>query len=107
MKEKKESVEEGFYRECSEILGVDSEYKNTKPTAKRYDRETGKLYMPMTSATRWGGREPGNGRYPGFGTIRMFSTNLIHVSLNKPIRVHKTFTSTEEVLEFLREIIRI
>lgn len=89
-----------FYRACEDILGTKTEYKEQKLYIK-FDRETGKPYKILTRATRWGGREPGNGRFPGNGLIRVFGTQ-IHVTLHNP-NVNGTFNSFDEVLKELEE----
>lgn len=63
--------EEDFSRECAAILGADDLYR-----ARTFARRT-----------RWNNRDPGNGRFPGFGTIRMFAPH-----------------SAEEALALLREL---
>jgi hypothetical protein len=102
MKTKRE-VEEDFYLTCAEILGASTTYKDATPFP-RWDRETGQMYIPGTRATRWGGREPGNGRFPGFGIIRLFGPTNIQVCLTNPISVQRYFTSMDAVLIFLRKI---
>lgn len=79
---------EEFYNECAKILNSDQEF--IPNISKRHNR--------------WGPRQPGNGRFPEFGTIRVFSEQYIHVALNKPESVVKTFDGKEKVLEFLREL---
>ena len=88
-----------FYRECEDILGVKTKYKEQK-LYNKVDRETGEIYKVPTRATRWGGREPGNGRFPGRGMIRVFGST-IHVSLRDPV-VSGIFSSFEDVLVALR-----
>lgn len=99
----KQEVEEEFYSKCAEILGASTTYKDATPFP-RWDRYTGQMYIPGTRATRWGGREPGNGRFPGFGIIRLFGHHNIQVCLTKPISVQRYFTSMADVLVFLEEI---
>lgn len=78
-------VEEGFYQTCAELLSTTHAYK---PWVGR-------------PPNRWNNRHPGNGRYPGFGTIRMYGPNLIHVSLRSPIQVTRVCRSPEEVFALL------
>lgn len=78
---------ETFYNKCAELLGVDHDYL---PFQYRY-------------RTRWNNRTPGSGRYPGFGIIRKFGSQ-IHVALNHPIRHHGIYNSEEEVLTFLQNL---
>ncbi len=77
-----------FYSECARLLNSDHEFVDNIPVRRG----------------RWGPRYPGNGRFPGFGTIRIYSDILIHMSLNRPETIVKTFDSKEKVLEFLREL---
>lgn len=93
-----------FYEKCAEIVGVASEYVNRK-SLRRYNRETGEYYDTGTFNNRWGGREAGNGRFPGIGTIRDFGT-VIHLSLNNP-SFSGTYTSYEDALIALQEIFPI
>ncbi len=89
-----------FYKACEDILGTKTEYKEQKLYTK-FDRETGKPYQIATRAGRWGGREPGNGRFPGRGLIRVFGST-IHVALNDP-KVSGIFNSMEDALQALEE----
>lgn len=82
------SVEEKFYCEVAEILGLESPFE-TNPY---------KYYR-----TRWNNRKPGNGRFEGYGLVRYFGPNLVHVVLQKPKKINETFTSTSEALKFLKE----
>lgn len=84
-------IHEEFYNECAKILGSDQKFIPNIPKSRG-------------RSGRWGPRQPGNGRFPEFGTIRIFSDTLIHMSLNKPETIVKTFDSKEKVLEFLREL---
>ena len=95
--------EKEFYKECVKIVGTESEYTTPKKISKRFNRETGEMYQPPTSATRWGGREPGNGRFPGLGLIRCFGSNCIQVNIKNPT-LSKTYESYEEALDALREV---
>ena len=90
IKENKE-VEERFYQECAELLCVSNTYRPF-PTSAHYKR-------------RWYNREAGNGRFEGFGLIRMFSENCIHVSLKKPFSINRIFNSPEDVITALRRVI--
>lgn len=86
MNEKKKAVEE-FYQRCSDMLGTENTYVERHQYWYR---------------SRWNNRAPGSGRFPGYGTIRMFSPNCIHVSLLKPVECNRTFESAEEVYAFLQ-----
>jgi hypothetical protein len=70
MNEEKKMVEEGFYREVARILGCEQEHEY-RP-------------FPYSKRTRWNHRMPGNGRYPGHGMVRRYSSGLIHVALKDP-----------------------
>jgi hypothetical protein len=87
MEKEKKMVEERFYQEVAELLCVPNTYRP----------------QPFAYKTRWNNRGAGNGRFPGFGLIRMFSENCIHVSLSRPMAVNRFFKSTDEVTGFLRQ----
>lgn len=88
-----------FYAACAELLGTEHHWRDSRPRP-RVDRLTGALYTPSTRATRWGGREPGNGRFPGFGLIRCFG-HRVQVALKAPVRCTAVFASRREALEGL------
>lgn len=98
----KEMTQEEFYRACAELLGVETEYRDATPKPRWSHTHQAIVKLP-TKATRWSGREPGNGRFTGCGVIRMFSPTCIHVSLKHPIKVNRTFASQQEVLDLLHE----
>ena len=81
MNEKDFEAEGRFYTRCAEILGCDHNYRpwNGRPP------------------NRWNNRTPGNGRFPGYGTIRRFSSNAIHVSLRVPQAINAVFHQEEDV----------
>lgn len=85
MNEEKHAVEQGFYQRCAELLGASHTYK---PWVHH-------------KITRWNNRTPGNGRFPGFGTIKMFGPTLIHVSLRHPCVVNRVCRSQDEVFALL------
>lgn len=70
-----------FYTQCGEILGIEHDW-NT-PVARR---------------TRWNARFLGNGRYPGFGLIRVYGSQIM-VTTKQGTKMFKT---AEEVYEYLR-----
>lgn len=72
-----------FYQQCADILGIKHEF--TVRYAKR---------------TRWNHRNPGNGRFSGYGTIRWFSRENIHLAFHSPL-VTMTFSSPDECLGWL------
>lgn len=79
---------EEFYQKCSEILDIEHKFK----TIWKNERRSG----------RWGPREPGNGRFPGFGLIRWFGPNYIHMTGKG---INKSFTSPENALEYLSKLL--
>lgn len=70
-------TDEEFYTKVAEVLETD--YTFWKPTG---------LWKK-----RWGPRDPGNGRYPGHGLVRIFGSQ-VHVSLYDP-PLSKVFDSKE------------
>jgi hypothetical protein len=90
MTQETDSVEK-FYQDVAELLGVENNYE--------YNRYT----VGGTYRTRWNNRKPGNGRFEGYGLIRFFGPECIHVALNKPVHINQVFTSTEEVLSVLKK----
>lgn len=78
-----------FYNRCAEILGT------------QYECEP----FPYRRRTRWNNRIPGSGRYPGYGLIRKFGSQ-IQVHLRYPVEHSKVYNTTEEVLRFLESIPR-
>ena len=80
---------EGFYAKCSEILESPNVY-TPRPFRKR---------------TRWNNRGAGNGRFEGYGLIRVFGLNLIHISLKHPRTINEKFASFEDALAFLEGIV--
>lgn len=93
-----------FYEECGKILGVSTEYKEQK-LYNKFDRETGQKYKVPTRGNRWGGREPGNGRFPKRGLIRVFG-NSIHIALHTP-KLNGLYNSFDEALIALNEAVAI
>lgn len=75
-----------FYAECDRILGQVHE----PPKVHKY-------------RGRWGPREPGPGRYEGYGLIRWFSPALVHMALKHPRSISKT-VSTDEAIRILEEL---
>ena len=93
-----------FYQRCAQILNTEHNYVDLKPRIK-FDRITGEKIQTSTAYTRWGPRIPGNGRFPGFGLIRVFSPEKIFVNFSKPKSVSKMFNSYDEVINFLEELV--
>jgi hypothetical protein len=84
-----EKLSEEFYNKCAELLGVE------------YDCQP--FPWPNYKRTRWNNRAAGSGRYPGYGIIRKFGSQ-IHVALSNPISHHGIYNSEEEVFIFLRNL---
>ena len=84
MKSKNWTVEQGFYQQCAERLGAHHHYRP----------------FPYSRRTRWNAREPGNGRFPGFGLIRL-SGDTVHMQLRAPAGVNRWFATREAALDFL------
>lgn len=99
--EEKVKIEEDFYGECAEILGTEHEYRDQVPRPK-VSRD-GVVYTPSTTQTRWGPRTPGNGRFPGFGLIRLFWPNTVQINLTKPKIISITIEGREQALDYLRK----
>jgi len=82
---------ERFYQDVSDLLGIESNYE----------------YNPYTRGgtyrTRWNNRAPGNGRFEGYGLIRFFGPNVIHVALNNPVHMNRIFESKADVLAALKK----
>jgi hypothetical protein len=57
--------------------------------------------FPHDYRTRWNDRGAGRGRYPGFGTVRLFG-DTVHVSLRRPLAVCLVVEGREQALEALR-----
>lgn len=78
-----------FYNKIAEILNSETTY--IEP------------YFGNKRITRWNNRNPGNGRYPGYGIIHMYSENFIQLNFYSH---RKTFTSTEDVLNFINTLVQ-
>lgn len=79
---------EEFYRRCADLLGTS------------YDC-TG---LDAPYRTRWNNRRPGNGRFPGFGIIRLHGEE-VHVSLRHPISASRHISGRAAAIEWLaREV---
>ncbi|MXQ14795.1 hypothetical protein [Microvirga makkahensis] len=81
MNDEHHELEEAFNQECARLLGAMHTYRSW----------IGRL------PKRWNNRHPGNGRVPGFGTIRMYAPNQIHVGLRYPALVSKVCRSNDDV----------
>jgi hypothetical protein len=82
---KKEEGSVDFYRKISQALGCEYECKK----------------FPYSRRTRWNNREPGSGRYPGFGIVRRFSANCILINLHNP-PINGIFFSEQAVLDAIQ-----
>lgn len=90
MKEEREARigrEQDFYNRVAKILQIEYNY-----------------IVPFFKKTRWNARCLGNGRFPGYGLIRMYGPKLIHVVLNHPVHTNKHFTDIDECIKFLSDI---
>ena len=92
-------TEEEFYKEVAKLVGVESEYTDRVPIKPRLNRE-GIMVQPLTNATRWAGRQPGNGRFKGVGFVKVFNKNCIAVSFRNP-DIYGVFSSFDDVLKTL------
>jgi len=63
-----------FYEEVEYILNSGHEYKEAWINNRR--------------SGRWGPREPGNGRFKGFGLVRWFNEDLVTINLYHPYPVN-------------------
>jgi hypothetical protein len=95
--------DERFYGACARLLGADHVWREARPHLK-VDRVTGTIWRPLTRAGRWSGREPGNGRFEGYGLIRLFGPERVHMLLRRPLAVNRFFESRDEALDFLARI---
>mgnify|MGYP001402579989 CR=1 FL=1 len=74
-----------FYEKCSEILNLPHTHIDV-----------------VSRRNRWNNRNPGNGRYIGYGIIRFYNEECIHVQfVSKGSRI---FSSVEDVYTFLHDI---
>lgn len=74
-----------FYKKCSDILGLSHNH-----------------IEPVSFITRWNNRNPGNGRFEGYGLIRYYNKGLIHVQFGS--KGSGVFSNEESVFEFLNRI---
>lgn len=78
------TVEQEFYQACAKLLGAQHEYQP----------------YPYRRPNRWNNRDPGNGRFPGYGVIRLYGER-VHISLRSPVRV-SLWCSHDEALDYLK-----
>jgi hypothetical protein len=84
MREEYREVEEGFYQKCAQLLGIEYTYTPWP--------------SPTRGPNRWNNRHAGNGRFPGFGTVRFYSPSHIHIMLRHPVQLNKACRSVEEAV---------
>lgn len=48
--------------------------------------------------TRWNNREAGRGRYPGFGTVRLFG-DTVHVALRQPVSMQTSIEGRQAAID--------
>jgi hypothetical protein len=77
-----------FYDRCAELLGVEHEHRPF-----RHGRRN-----------RWNNREPGSGRFPGRGLIRLFGSR-VHVALHQPVGVNRWFDDRPTALAQLERLV--
>jgi len=73
---------EAFYAQCGEILGIEHNWN-----------------APVKRRNRWNARRIGNGRFPGYGLIRVYG-NQVMVTNKQGTKMYK---SADEVLRMLEE----
>lgn len=74
---------ETFYGACAEALGIPHDYRR-----------------PVRRRTRWSNRRLGNGRFPGFGLVRLHGETVIVMSHQGT----KPFNTRGEALAWLRNL---
>jgi hypothetical protein len=94
-----------FYAACAAILGVGHRYVDRSPPTRFAPRSL-TSHRPPTRASRWGDREPGNGRFQGFGLARMFAADRVQLVLARPVSINRTFNSPEAAIAFLRAMLK-
>lgn len=93
-----------FYEECNKITGIISDYTDNSHLLIKYNRYGKRVKVP-THASRWGGREPGNGRYYGLGLIRVYNDTCIHINIRNP-NLNKVFYNYDDALIELRKLFK-
>jgi hypothetical protein len=90
--EKNEKIDKiEFYAECDRLFGQTHAPPRTTPWRGR----TG----------RWGPRDPGAGRFEGYGIVRWFNSRTVHVSLRHPVGMHM-ITTPEEALATISGLLK-
>lgn len=90
--EKKDKMDKTeFYAECDRLFGQQHAPPRTTPWRGR----TG----------RWGPREPGAGRFEGYGIVRWFNFNTVQIALRYPVSMHMISTP-EHALEIIAGLMR-
>lgn len=91
MEEKRKMDKREFYAECDRLFGQEHAPPRTIPWRGR----TG----------RWGPREPGPGRFEGYGIVRWFNARTVHMSLRHPVGMHM-ITTPEKALEIIARLMQ-
>lgn len=76
-----------FYARCAELLGAEHTFKA----------------FPYRRRTRWNNRTAGNGRFEGFGLIRLFGDS-VHMALHHPESINRFFVTQQDALTFLEQL---
>lgn len=82
----KKNNDADFYRECAKILGTSYECEG----------------FPYHYRTRWNNRAAGNGRFPGYGLIRLFG-NQVQIALHHPVKLQQNVSTRTEAIRILKE----
>lgn len=78
-----------FYNEVARLLNTSHEYY------RHVDIRKGKTYR-----TRWNNRQPGNGRFPEFGLVRLFG-DTVQIILRQPKEINATIEGRQAALDYL------
>lgn len=81
-----EAKDAEFYHRVAEIIGGKHEGQPFRWHAR----------------TRWNNRIAGQGRYPGFGTVRLFG-DIVHVALRNPVVMHATIEGREAAIAAIED----
>jgi len=86
-----------FYAEVARVLGTTHEALMLPKRRLRDGRE-------VVWRSRWGPRQPGNGRFPGHGIARWFGPADVHLAFSRPV-VSGRFNSAAAALNALRDAV--
>lgn len=81
-------TDEEFYGKCAEILGTAYECRP----------------HPYGYRSRWNNRQPGSGRFPDHGIIRLFGDH-VQIALRAPVTISRNIEGREAAIAFLSETI--